>query len=103
MRGEITLEYVIWDLKILTFIDGEPLKADLLLRGATAIPIFTKKIYTDGRPAFKEHKLSATSTAAVHVSAELELTHSCPKFLPSQSFTTDRIGRRTNTTAYNTN
>ena len=34
-RGEITLKTIIWDLKMLTFIDGEPLKARLLLRGST--------------------------------------------------------------------
>ena len=28
---------IIWGLKILTFIDGEPLKAGLLLRGLTEI------------------------------------------------------------------
>ena len=26
---------IIWDLKMLTFIDGEPLKAGLVLRGPT--------------------------------------------------------------------
>ena len=34
-RGEITLKTIIWDLTMLTFIDGEPLKARLLLRGST--------------------------------------------------------------------
>ena len=29
------LKTTIWDLKMLTFIDGEPLKARLLLRGST--------------------------------------------------------------------
>ena len=35
LRGEITLKTIIWDLKRLTFIDGKPLKAGLLLRGFT--------------------------------------------------------------------
>ena len=34
-RDEITLKMIIWDLKILTFIDGKRLKAGLLLRGFT--------------------------------------------------------------------
>ena len=34
-KDEITLETIIWNLKMLTFIDGEPLKAGLLLRGST--------------------------------------------------------------------
>ena len=40
MRGEITLETVIWDFKMLTFIDGEPLKTRLLLRGPTVCHLF---------------------------------------------------------------
>ena len=29
------LKTIIWDLKMLTFIDGEPIKAGLFLRGST--------------------------------------------------------------------
>ena len=34
-ESEIAKETVIWDLKMMTFIDGEPLKASLFLRGPT--------------------------------------------------------------------
>ena len=38
-REEITLKTIILDLKMLTFIDGEPLKAGVLLRGSTVCEI----------------------------------------------------------------
>ena len=43
-RGRITLNTIIWDLKMLTFIDGEPLRARLLLRGSTVITIFLQHV-----------------------------------------------------------
>ena len=39
MRGKITLNTITWDPKMLTSIDGEPLKAGLLLRGPTVLSL----------------------------------------------------------------
>ena len=43
----MTLKTTIWDLKMLTFIDGEPLKASLLLRGPSVTVVNTNKSGND--------------------------------------------------------